>query len=121
MVRAVRGATTVKNNAAEEIIDETKVLLLKIVEENSIDKDDLISIVFSATKDLNADYPAVAAREIGWTHLALMCTNEMDVPGRLEKCIRVMLTFNTHKKNEDLKYIYLNEAKILRPDIALED
>lgn len=118
MVRAVRGATTVENNNAEEIVKETKVLLQKLVEVNSIKEDELISAVFSVTKDLDAEFPAVAARQIGWTNVALMCANEMVVSGSLEKCIRVMVTFNTEKKNSDLKYIYLNKAKVLRPDLV---
>jgi chorismate mutase len=118
MVRAVRGATTVESNNADEIIKETGELLKKIIEENSIKTDDIISAFFSVTRDLDAVFPAVAARQLGWTNIALMCTNEIDVPGSLEKCIRVLIHFNTDKKNEEMKYIYLKQAKSLRPDLA---
>jgi len=115
-VRAVRGATTVKNNYASDILDETKILLSKIVRENEIESRDIISIFFSTTKDLNAVFPAAAARQMGWTSIALMCTNEIDVPESLEKCIRVLIHFNTGKENKDIKHVYLKEAKVLRPD-----
>ncbi|HEY9061782.1 MAG TPA: chorismate mutase [Pseudobacteroides sp.] len=118
MVRALRGATTVKNNDSNEILEETKILLTDIVEKNNINEDDVISIIFSVTKDLNAAFPAVAARKMGWTNVALFCTNEMDVPGSLSKCIRVLLHINTEKGNKDLIHVYLNGAKILRPDLA---
>jgi len=117
-VRAIRGATTIENNDAREIIEETKHLLKRMVEDNGVDKEDIISVIFSTTKDINAAFPAVAAREMGWTDIALMCTNEMDVPGSLPMCIRVMMHINTEKTNKELKYIYLKKAKLLRPDLA---
>lgn len=117
MVRAVRGATTVNNNTSEEIISETSMLLSEIIKENSIGIEDVISVFFTVTKDLDAAFPAVAARKLGWTNISLLCTYEIDVPGSLEKCIRVMLHFNTDKKNSDIKHIYLKEAGILRPDL----
>lgn len=80
-------------------------------------EDDIISIIFTVTNDLNAAFPAVAARNLGWTSIALMCTNEIDVPGSLKKCIRVLLHVNTDKKNDEIKHIYLNNAKVLRPDL----
>jgi len=117
-VRAIRGATTIENNDAREIIEETKHLLKRMVEDNGVDKEDIISVILSTTKDINAAFPAVAAREMGWTDIALMCTNEMDVPGSLPMCIRVMMHINTEKTNKELKYIYLKKAKLLRPDLA---
>lgn len=117
-VRAVRGATTVEDNDKTQIIDETKLLLQRIIDENNINEDDIISIIFSVTNDLNAAFPAVSARELGWTSIALMCTNEIDVPGSLKKCIRVMLHFSTEKRNNEIKSIYLKGAKVLRPDIS---
>lgn len=117
MVRAVRGATTVNNNDSKEILERTDELLSLLVEKNSISREDIISVIFSVTDDLDAVFPAVAARNMGWTDIALMCTNEMYVPGSLRKCIRVMLYFNTKKSNSELKYIYLNEAEKLRPDL----
>lgn len=117
MVRAIRGATTVINNDADEIIIETEKLLNDIIEKNSLGEDDIISIIFTVTQDLNAAFPAVAARKIGYTNAALMCMNEIDVPGSLKKCIRIMMHINTDKKREDIKHIYLNGAKVLRPDL----
>ena len=117
-VRAVRGATTIDNNTANEIIKETKNLLYRIVEENNIKKDDIISIIFSTTRDINATFPAVAAREMGWTDIALMCTNEMEVPGSLKMCIRVLMHINTNVSNDKIRYVYLNGAKILRPELV---
>lgn len=115
--RAVRGAVTVENNNQEEILNATKELLGKIVEDNNINIDDIASIIFSVTQDLDAVFPAVAARQMGWTDIALMCTNEIYVKGSLEKCIRVMMHINTEKGNRDIKHIYLKGARILRPDL----
>ncbi len=117
MVRAVRGAVTVENNDANEIIEETRRLLEEISNQNELLQEELISVIFTVTRDLNAAFPAVAARQMGWTSIALMCMSEIDVPGSLEKCIRVLVHFNTDKKNEEIKHIYLKEAKILRPDL----
>lgn len=118
MVRAVRGATTVEHNNAEEIVGETETLLKKIIDENALDIEDIISVIFSVTSDLNAEFPAVAARRLGWSDIALLCTYEIDVPGSIEKCIRVMLHCNTGKKNSDMKYVYLKGARKLRPDLS---
>ncbi|NSW90444.1 MAG: chorismate mutase [Firmicutes bacterium] len=117
-VRAIRGATTIDENTVDEIIKETKHLLRKMVEENNIEKDDIISIIFSTTRDINATFPAVAAREMGWTDIALMCTNEMEVPGSLQMCIRVLMHINTKKTYRKIKYVYLKGAKVLRPEFA---
>ena len=116
-VRAVRGAVTVGKNSEDEIICETRNLLTKIVELNAINVDDIASIFFSVTKDLNAAFPAVAARQLGWTSVALMCTNEMDVPGSLEKCIRVLMHINTDKNSGEIRHVYLKDARTLRPDL----
>lgn len=117
MVRAVRGATTVEQNSEQEILDRVCELLQAMIEQNEILKEDIISVIFSVTTDLNAAFPAVAARRLGWTDIALMCTYEIDVPGSLRKCIRAMLHFNSVKNNDELKYIYLNDARKLRPDL----
>jgi len=117
LVRAVRGAITAENNTVENIIEATKVLLTKIVEENRIERNDIISIIFSVTKDLDAVFPAVAARQLGWTDIALMCTNEVDFPVSLGKCIRVLMHINTEKSNKDIKHVYLRDARVLRPDL----
>ena len=118
MVRAVRGATTINENTAEEINSATIELLKDLTKQNDISEDDIVSIIFSVTSDINAAFPATAARQMGWTRVAMMCTYEIDVPGSLRKCIRVMMHIETEKKNSELKYVYLREAKRLRPDIA---
>lgn len=120
MVRAIRGATTVEKNDAVEMLRETEKLLVEIVEKNQLKEEDIISIIFTVTNDLNATFPAVAARNLGWTSVALMCTNEIPVPGSLEKCIRVLMHINTNKRNNEIKHIYLNNAKVLRPDLKGE-
>lgn len=117
MVRAIRGATTVETNTESEILDATCELLMKMTEQNGMDKDDIISVIFSVTTDLNATFPAVAARRLGWTEIALMSTYEIDVPGSLRKCIRVLMHIHTEKTNKELKFIYLKEARQLRPDL----
>jgi chorismate mutase len=116
-VRAIRGATTVENNSESDIINGTYTLLKEILLRNSLEQDDIISVIFSATRDLDAAFPAVAARKLGWTNTALMCTNEIYVPGSLEKCIRVLIHINTAKGIEEIRHVYLNGAKVLRPDL----
>jgi chorismate mutase len=117
MVRALRGATTVGSNDKTEILEATGELLQKIVETNGIAKEEIISVIFSVTSGLDAAFPAVAARQMGWNDIALMCTYEMDVPGSLKNCIRIMMHINTEKSNNELKYIYLKDAVKLRPDL----
>ena len=117
MVRAIRGATTVESNDEQEILNRTSELLLAMTEQNGIIKEDIISVIFSVTTDITAVFPASAARKMGWTDIALMCTYEIDVPGSLRNCIRVMMHINTEKSNNELKYIYLKGARKLRPDL----
>lgn len=118
LVRAIRGAITVQNNTADDIIKETSELLTNIINVNSLNEEDIISIIFTVTNDLDAAFPAQAARKIGWTKVALMCMCEIDVPGSLEKCVRILMHVNTEKKNEEINHVYLNNAKILRPDLC---
>ncbi len=119
-VRAIRGAITVDCNTKEEIILYTKLLLKKMIEENEIIPEDMISLFFTATKDIDAVFPAVAAREIGLTNVPLMCANEMEVQGSLEKCIRIMIHVNSNKALDEISHVYLREAKKLRPDLVEE-
>jgi chorismate mutase len=117
-VRAIRGAVTVEHNDACEILDSTQRMLKEIFQRNEVAKENLISMIFSVTRDLDAAFPAVAARQLGITDVALMCTYEIEVPGSLEKCIRVMIHFNTDKENGDIKHVYLDRARSLRPDLT---
>lgn len=113
-IRGIRGATTVKNNDKKNLIAATKELLAEIVKSNQLKVEDIASVIFSATKDLDAEFPAVAAREIGWNETPLLCTKEIDVPGSLEKCIRVLILVNSDKTQKEIKNIYLKEAVNLR-------
>lgn len=114
---AIRGAITVENNDSEDIIINTINLLKEIEKRNHLNKDKVISILFSSTSDLNKEYPAKAARNIGYKDSALMCFNEMKVEGSLEKCIRVMLLYSSNIDQKDVKHVYLKGAKSLRPDL----
>lgn len=119
--RGVRGATTVTENSTEAILEATRELLQAIVAANSIDEPDIASVILTATPDLDAVYPAVAARQLGWTRTALMCVQEMAVPGSLPCCVRVLIHWNTDRSLDELRHVYLREARSLRPDLAVSD
>ena len=116
--RGVRGATQVKENSVAVIGRSVTELLNKMISENQIDKQDLVSIIFTATNDLTADFPAVAARSIGLGEVPLLCAVEIDVPNSLDKVVRILMHINTDKSLSDIKHIYLNGASVLRKDIA---
>lgn len=116
--RGVRGATTVETNTAEAILAATKELLQAVIAANDIEQEDVASVFFSTTLDLNAAFPAVAARELGWTDIALLNMHEMAVPGSLPRCIRVLIHLNTERSARALRHIYLREARRLRPDLV---
>ncbi len=113
-IRGVRGATSVAANTKEEIIAATKELLSDIQGKNQLNINDIASVIFTSTEDLNAEFPAVAARELGWNDTPLLCSREIDVPGSLKKCIRVLLMVNTDQKQSGIKNVYLREAVSLR-------
>ena len=114
-VRGLRGATTADSNTRDAILEATRELLQELVEANDMSADDIAAVTFSTTKDLDAEFPAVAARvDLGWTEVAMMCGHEMEVPGGQERCIRVMILVNTDKAPHELKRIYLREAASLR-------
>jgi chorismate mutase len=113
-VRAIRGATTSPSNSSEEILAATAEMLDLMTKENSLKVDDIISAFFTTTEDLNAEFPPVAARQMGWINVALMCSHEMKVPGALQKCIRVMVHVNTDKNSTDIVNVYLRDAVNLR-------
>jgi len=114
--RGVRGATTVEANTSEEILRATRQLLALMIRQNGIREDSVASAIFSTTTDLDAEFPALAARQLGWLDVALMCVNELDVPGSLRKCIRVLLHWNTDKRPNEIVHVYIKEAAKLRPD-----
>lgn len=113
-VRGVRGATTVTEDTREAILDATTELLNEIVAANDIDRDDLASVHFTTTRDLVAEFPAVAARMLGWVHVPLLNSHEMNVPHGQSRCIRVMMMWNTDRAPQDVKHIYLRDAVNLR-------
>lgn len=114
-VRGLRGATTADSNTRDAILEATRELLQTLVEANDVSADDIAAVTFSTTRDLNAEFPAVAARvDLGWTDVAMMCGHEMEVPGGQKQCIRVMILVNTDKKPQELKRIYLRGASNLR-------
>jgi chorismate mutase len=115
--RGIRGAITVPDNDREDIMAATKKLLKEILRANEFEIDDIGAIFFSTTSDLNAEFPAAATRELGWPqHIALLCTHEMNVPGALPHCLRILMLVNTEKKAEEIVHIYLGEAKKLKED-----
>jgi chorismate mutase len=116
--RGVRGATTVENDTREEILAATRQLLALVIRLNGIEPADVGSVIFSTTTDLNAEFPALAARQLGWVDTALLCTHELDVPGSLRKCIRVLVHWNTDKPASEIHHVYIREAVRLRPDLS---
>jgi chorismate mutase len=114
--RGIRGATTVQQNDKKALGTATRELLQKMVDVNAVDIDDVACILFTTTSDLNAAFPAAAAREMGWTQVPLLCGHEMNVPGSLPGCLRVLVLFNTDKKNEELVHVYLRGAVVLRDE-----
>lgn len=116
LTRGVRGATTVTSNTREAILEATRELLQAMVDENGISLEDVASAFFTSSPDLNAEFPALAARDMGWTHVALLCGHEMTVPGSLNMCLRILLHVNTEKKAKDIVHVYLHGARVLRPE-----
>ncbi|MEA2433197.1 MAG: chorismate mutase [Actinomycetota bacterium] len=119
-VRALRGATTVPANSAEAIVKATGELLGEMLARNSVEPADVISIVFTSTADLDAEFPAAAARGIGLDQVPLLCATEIPVPGSLEACVRVLLHLYTPRDYASLRHVYLNGATALRSDLAGE-
>lgn len=117
-LRGVRGATTVEHNDAEEILTATRELLQALVGANGIVPADVASVIFTTTPDLTAAFPARAARESGWTDTALLGAQEAGVNQGLERCIRVLIHWNTNHRQDEVVHVYLKGAAQLRPDRA---
>lgn len=113
----IRGAITIEKNTPKDIIDGTMELIQNIEKSNNLDPNNVICMLFSATKDLNSAYPAKAARLLGYINCGLMCFQEMDVENSLEKCIRIIVFYQTNHEKLNFKHIYLKNAKKLRPDL----
>jgi chorismate mutase len=116
--RGVRGATTVGENTREEILTATRQLVALIVHRNEIDPKDVASAIFTTTPDLDAEFPALAARQLGWLDVPLLCGHEMTIPGSLPRCIRVLIHWNTDLPQEAIQHIYVRDAVKLRPDLC---
>ena len=116
--RGVRGATTVAKDDRDEILLATRQLLALMIRENGIDDIDIASAQFTVTKDLSAEFPALAARQLGWLEVPLLCGYEITVENSLPRCIRVLLHWNTEKTQAEIRHIYLHEAVKLRPDLS---
>jgi len=114
--RGVRGATTVDGTSREEILAATAELLQRMVQENGIEPEDVASAMFTTTPDLTAEYPALAARLMGWRDVALLCGHEMAVPGGLDRCVRILLHWNTTLPASGIEHVYIHGAANLRPD-----
>ncbi len=118
--RGIRGATTVTANDRVQILTATDELLRLLVRLNGIRSEDVVSAVFSATADIDAEFPAVAAREMGWTEVPLLHSMEIPVPGALGLCIRVLVTWNTDKAQSEIRHAFLHGARVLRPAWAID-
>lgn len=116
--RGVRGATTVESDDREEILLATRQLLALMIRQNGIDSSDIASALFTVTNDLTTEFPALAARQLGWLEVPLLCGYEITVAGSLPRCIRVLLHWNTDKKQSEIRHIYLHDALKLRPDLS---
>ncbi len=116
--RGVRGATTADANTSEAILKATRELLALIICLNDIHPEDVASAMFTTTKDLDAEFPALAARQLGWLNVALMCGYELTVPDSLPRCIRILLHWNTEKATDEVLHVYIKDAARLRPDLA---
>lgn len=116
--RGIRGATTVEANSRDEVLRATRQLLALIIRQNGVDQHDVASVIFSTTTDLNAEFPAMAARQLGWLDVPLLCTHEINVPGSLPRCIRVLLHWNTVKLQQEIIHVYIRDAARLRPDLS---
>ena len=115
---ACEAPTTADANAREDILRATRQLLALMIRQNGIQADDVGTALFTTSPDLNAEFPALAARQLGWLNVPLMCGHEMNVPGSLQRCVRVLLNWNTEKTPQEIKHVYIKDAVQLRPDLS---
>ena len=116
--RGVRGATTAQSNTRDDILAATRQLVALIIRRNGIDPVDVASATFTTTTDLDAEFPALAARQLGWLDVPLLCGHEINVPGSLRLCVRVLVHWNTDKSQSEVNHVYIKEARRLRPDLS---
>jgi len=120
-VRGIRGATTAARNSSEAIVEATTELLVELARLNELDRDEVCFAYFTTTLDLDAEFPALAARRMGWTTVPLLCGNDMVVPGpnprSVPMCIRILLLYNTDRAQSEMKSAYLRWAQAIRADL----
>ncbi len=116
--RGVRGATTADDNSREAILSAARQLLALMIRVNDIEKADVGSAIFTTTRDLDTEFPALAARQLGWLEVPLICTHEISVPGSLPRCVRVLIHWNTSKSQDEIQHVYIKDAVRLRPDLC---
>lgn len=116
-VRGIRGAIDAARNSREEILSKSRTLLEALIRENRLRLEHITASIFSLTPDLNAEFPAIAARQLGWTDVPLMCCQELAVPGGMKRVIRVMLLVNTSAPASKIRHQYLGKTPSLRPDL----
>jgi chorismate mutase len=112
--RGVRGATTVEENTRESILQATKELLEKMILANQVKVEEIACVFFTTTPGLTAEFPALAARQMGWTQVALLCGHEMQVPGSLPQCLRILILYNTEKDAGEIVHVYIRGTENLR-------
>ncbi|MEQ8175312.1 MAG: chorismate mutase [Syntrophomonadaceae bacterium] len=117
-LRGIRGAITISEDREDEIWSSTRELLQAIQEQNGFAVEDIASVFFSVTPDINSAFPAVAARAMGWDRVPLMCFQEIDVSGAVGLCIRILIHINTSQEQDEIKHVYLRDARNLRNDLA---
>jgi len=114
--RGIRGATTADSNTREDILQASRELLQDMIEANDIRPEEVACALFTTTSDLDAEFPAVAARQLGWNDVPLLCGKEIEVPGSLESCVRILILHNTEKSAEEIAHVYIKGAVNLRTD-----
>ncbi len=112
--RGIRGATTVESNTRESILEGCKELLQKMIDANGIVPENVACAIFTTTQDLDAEFPAAAARQLGWSNTALLCGQEMTVPDSLKRCIRILILYNTEKSADEIVHVYIKGATQLK-------
>lgn len=117
-MRGIRGAITVPENTRDAILAATATLLQAMTAQNALDLEELVSVIFTVTPDLNQAFPAEAARQLGWTHVPLLCTTEIPVPGSLARVVRVLMLVNRDVPLSQVRHVYLGEATVLRSDLT---
>jgi chorismate mutase len=120
-IRGIRGAVVATQNSEAPILEATQTLILAIIDANpGINPDDVGSIFFTVTPDLDAAFPALAVRKLGWVNVPIICAREIPVPDSLGMCIRILIQWNTNRTQQEIKHVYLGDARVLRPDISIQ-